>query len=167
MGRPHAFPLGPAGEFTMQRRGQQTLNAAHSNGALDADMIKRAEEAVSGLSDEYREWARGDIAHLREWLSKIETKTEEAAPCFVKMRAIAHDMRGQGSTFGYPLMTRIAKSLSQIIKEVGESANDLSIVGAHIDAMAAVIENDVTDARSAQAHDIIRSLESATGQTIN
>ena len=141
--------------------------AASSGGALDADMIKRAEDAISSLSDEYRDWARGDIAHLREWLSKIESEAEEPDSCLVKMRAIAHDMRGQGSTFGYPLMTRIAKSLSLVIKEIGHSASDLAVLGAHIDAMAAVIEHDVTDARSAQAHDIIRSLESSTGQTIN
>lgn len=150
-----------------QRRPQNAATTAGAmSSAIDADMIRRAEDAVSQLSEEYREWARGDIVSLRDWLKKA-TDAESRENSYVKIRAIAHDMRGQGSTFGYPLMTRIARSLSVLIKSVDIEEDARALIAAHIDAMAAVIENNVSDQRTAQALDITRGLESATGRTLD
>jgi hypothetical protein len=53
-------------------------------------------------------------------------------------------MRGQGGTFGYPIITTVAKSLHEAISEgAGRTDNHIEIIKAHIDTMHVVIEERV------------------------
>lgn len=66
--------------------------------------------------------------------------------CFEEINHIAHDMKGQGGTFGYPLITSFADSLYGFtIKRPGEiSDNQIELVKSHLDAMRAVIKGRVS-----------------------
>lgn len=148
----------------MQRRRSQNTAAAPSrnNSVINADTFKRAEEAVSKLSEQYRDWALSDIETLRgcvENLSGDETRDDAVA----KIRSIAHDMRGQGSTFGYPLITQIAQSISGTLK-ISLTPDDLI---AHIDAVEAIIENEATGDGGDKGRDILQSLEDKIGRRVD
>lgn len=148
----------------MQRRRSQNTAAAPSrnNSVINADTFKRAEEAVSKLSEQYRDWALSDIETLRgcvENLSGDETRDDAVA----KIRSIAHDMRGQGSTFGYPLITQIAQSISGALK-MSLAPDDLI---AHIDAVESIIENEATGDGGDKGRDILQSLEDKIGRRVD
>ena len=141
--------------------------AAPSLANINADTIRRAEEAVGKLADQYRGWVRGDIEKLRACLAAAEAGGDARDDAYKQIRAIAHDMRGQGTTFGYPLVTRIAKSISQTLKDLpGDGDADAALI-AHVDAVETIIEQDVADAAGAAAGEIVATLETAIGRALD
>lgn len=133
---------------------------------INADMIERAEKAVAKLSAEYTQWATEDIAKLREILQAIRQNPASRDTRFQEIYATVHDMRGQGATFGFPLITRIAASLSTYLKQPDAGDTALGTIQVHIDTLAAVIEGQVTDDLSLAAAKIIDTLKSATGKPL-
>ena len=75
------------------------------------DMIAQAEAAVAALRDSYREQLVADVAALQEVWSRLDAG---AAPAQVlkDVHAIAHNVKGQGGSFGYDLVTAIGASIS-------------------------------------------------------
>lgn len=134
---------------------------------INADTIRRAEEAVGKLADQYRGWVRGDIEKLRECLDAAKAAGSARDDAYKQVRAIAHDMRGQGTTFGYPLVTRVAKSISQTLKALPAGGDADAILLAHIDAVEAIVEHDPADAAGAQGSEIIATLEAAIGRKLD
>jgi len=141
--------------------------AAPSLANINADTIRRAEEAVGKLADQYRGWVRGDIDKLRECMEAAKYGGEARNGAYKQIRQIAHDMRGQGTTFGYPLITRIAQSISQVIKQGAPDAESDAVLSDHIDAVARVIGQDAADAGSDAAKEIISSLEALIGRPLD
>jgi len=129
---------------------------------INSDMIKRAEKAVEELASQYSGWAADDIVKLRGLLSEAENDAATRDERLHDIYRIAHDMRGQGSTFGFPLVTRIAGLLCTYLKMPDEGDVAIDTVRAHIDALEKVIEHKATDEASAAAVEILSTLKSAT-----
>jgi chemotaxis protein histidine kinase CheA len=103
------------------------------------DPVGRAEQALAGLSGEFRKWMsvecdRLAAAHaviLKQGFNKL-TREE--------LFRAAHDIKGHAATFGYPTAAAAAESLCRII----EHAPDLEKVPAdliahHINAIQAIV----------------------------
>ena len=59
---------------------------------------------------------------------------------FKEINVIAHDMKGQGGTFGYPLITTFGDSLFDFTgPNAGVTDSHVAVVKAHVDAMRATI----------------------------
>ena len=132
---------------------------------INSDMIKRAEKAVEELSSQYSGWAAEDIVKLRGILAEAENDAACHHARLKDIRRIAHDMRGQGSTFGFPLVTRIAGLLSNYLKMPDEGDTAINMARAHIDALDRVIKGKVTDEASAAAIKILDTLKSETDKS--
>jgi len=133
---------------------------------INSDMIKRAEKAVEELASQYSGWAADDIIKLRDILAEAENDASTHDARLHDILRIAHDMRGQGSTFGFPLVTRIAGSLCTYLKTPDQGDIAINVVRAHIDALDKVIEHKVTDEVSATAVDILCTLTSTTDELL-
>ncbi|MCW5750986.1 MAG: Hpt domain-containing protein [Alphaproteobacteria bacterium] len=85
---------------------------------IPPDAARIAQQAVERLQDEFVEWARRDIARLAELAPELASAPSDAAVEETRQQAriIAHDLRGQGATFGYPLVTEIATCLGTIMR---------------------------------------------------
>lgn len=140
--------------------------SAPSLAHINADTIRRAEEAVSKLASQYRDWVRGDLTKLHDALSAAKAGGEARAKAYEEIRHIAHDLRGQGSTFGYPLITRIAQSASQALKESAGGADADAELAAHVEAIETVIEQDIAAPVSGPAAKVIETLQAAIGRTV-
>ena len=152
----------------MQRRTTQNTAAVPSqnNSVINADTFKRAEEAVSKLSEQYRDWALSDIETLRGCVASL-TDDAQRDEAVAKIRSIAHDMRGQGSTFGYPLITQVAQSISRTLKSSPDTDGLVSDLTAHIDAVEAIIEKEATGDGGDKGRDILQSLEEKIGRRVD
>ena len=70
----------------------------------------------------------------------------------------AHDLKGLGATYGFPLISRIAGSLCRLMEGgSGRERAPLFLIDAHIDAVRAVIRDDIRDAE----HPVGRALADA------
>ncbi len=107
------------------------------------DPVARAEQALAGLSGEFKNWMRIEAARLATAYATIvqDGFSERASD---ELFRAAHDIKGDAATFGYPSAAATADSLCRII----EHAPDLEKVPAelishHIKAIQAIV-NDHT-----------------------
>jgi hypothetical protein len=103
------------------------------------DPVARAEKALAGLSGEFQKWMsiecdRLAAAHAVVLKQGFNTRNRE------ELFRAAHDIKGDGATFGYPTAAAAAESLCRIL----EHAPDLDKVPAnlithHINAIQAIV----------------------------
>jgi hypothetical protein len=69
---------------------------------------------------------------------------DKRAESLDRIYGIAHDLKGQGSSFGYQLITGVAGLLCQFLK--GQRVNDaqgLRVAAAHVEALGIVMEHKI------------------------
>jgi Hpt domain len=83
-----------------------------------AAMADAAGAALAGMGEEFAAGAEGDAKTLGEFLEKAAQSADDEGFLQNMARAfgIAHDLKGQGSTFGYNLVTEIAGHLCQLTR---------------------------------------------------
>jgi hypothetical protein len=116
-------------------------------GAIDPAAIAKAEAALKSLSGNFAEWLAEEVSKLDAARQRIRADglTPEAAE---NLYLRAHDLKGLGATYEYPLVTRIAGSLCKLIDDPAKRAEaPLFLVDAHIDAIKAAVKGGIqTDA---------------------
>ena len=112
-------------------------------GALDSEAIAKAEAALADLSDQFESWLMEEIKRLEDVQATIKAEgltTENAEALFYR----AHDLKGLGTTYGYPLITRIAGSLCKMMDDDEKRAGaPRKLVDAHLDAVRAVVRDQI------------------------
>ncbi|MDF1748966.1 MAG: Hpt domain-containing protein [Alphaproteobacteria bacterium] len=114
------------------------------SGGPSPEMLAKAQAAISKMSDDYPGWAIQDVETLEKLIQDATPGVGNGREKMHDAFKLAHDMRGQGGSFGFPLMTRIANSFCRFVeglKEVDEGA--LGICMAHVNAMRAILQNNV------------------------
>lgn len=108
----------------------------------DDDPIARAEQALAGLSGEFRNWMETETKRLLSAYAAVtkEGFTDETRD---ELFRAAHDIKGDAVTFGYPQAGAAAESLCRII----EHAPDLrsvppELVEHHVNAIQAIVHEN-------------------------
>ena len=132
-------------------------------GAVAPEVLEKALAEMKKAEDEYPEWVRKTLVELVDELNGAKGKPEiERTKHFKRVGAIAHELKGQGGTFGYPLVSAIAKSLNEFTqRDMLVTDNHLEILKAHIDTMRAVVNGHVAGDGGAIGRELIQSLERA------
>ena len=103
------------------------------------DPVGRAEQALAGLSGEFKDWMGVEVARLAAAHAAIlkEGFSEEWGE---ELFRAAHDIKGDAATFGYPAAAAVSESLCRII----EHAPDLNavpgeLIAHHVNAILAIV----------------------------
>ena len=108
----------------------------------------------------YLEGARKDVGELDAMAAQLRAAPGAWADLGPALHHLAHNVKGQGTAFGYPLMTRIGDSLMRLIKSTGDSAApDLQVLGAHVSALQTVLRHDIRGAGGASGEALASRLE--------
>ncbi len=112
-------------------------------GGIDANAIAKAEEALKAMSSQLGQWLQDEIVKLEQAQTAIREKgytTETAEALYFR----AHDLKGLGTTYQYPLVTRLAGSLCKMMDDpVKRLAAPPLLLDAHIDAIRAVVRDEI------------------------
>ena len=112
-------------------------------GGIDADAIAKAEAALKAMSAQFGQWLKDEIVKLDQAQADIRAKgytPETAEALYVR----AHDLKGLGSTYQYPLVTRLAGSLCRLMDDTDRRMQaPAAILDAHIDAIRAVVRDQI------------------------
>lgn len=132
-----------------------------SKDGFDTEALARAEEALASLAGDFSQWMHDESTKLetaREVFHKDPTDEDNAQTLY---RA-AHDIRGQGRTFGYPLAGQLADGLCDLLDGAERmDTKTIELVDAHIDAIRAVVRDGVCDEKDTTARVLIGELRSA------
>lgn len=112
--------------------------------AFDPDLLKAAEDKIQDMASDYADWVTQSIEELVQAHHRALEDLEDAGPHMVTIADIAHELRGQGGIFGYPLMTQFGKSLFEITNgNPTVTAPLLDLINAHIDLIKVVVKQKV------------------------
>ncbi|WP_374764553.1 Hpt domain-containing protein [Yunchengibacter salinarum] len=124
---------------------EKTAGLSPGRGSIDPEALEKAQETLDKLAEDYPDWVNNLITKLHEKHSRCVDTPENRKEFFEEIAHIAHDMKGQGGTFGYPLITAFAESLYGFTNGRREPDDDeVELVKSHVDAMRAVIKNRVS-----------------------
>ena len=103
----------------------------------ELDPIQRAEHALSLLSAEFGQWMRVEAEALEDAREIAAGRRDRAS--LAELFRIAHDMRGQAATFGYPFAGEIADGLCALFERLGDKAPPQSLIDRHVEAIRAIV----------------------------
>jgi len=129
---------------------------------LDADAVARAEAALKSLSGQFSEWMQDELNKLDA--ARAEVKAQGMTPQTSEVLYMrAHDLKGLGATYEFPLVTRIAASLCKLIDNPDTRVNaPLFLVDAHIDAIKAAVRDSIKTDEHPVGKILAEELESKT-----
>ncbi len=111
-------------------------------GAVDMATLERAEAAIAGMTDNYLDWVQDDLKKLDEAFQKLKAATGDRKAEADAVFQVAHDIKGQGGSFGFDLMTIVGNELCRLLERVEKIGNsEVEAVRVHVEAMKLVIQN--------------------------
>ncbi|WP_296596256.1 Hpt domain-containing protein [Phenylobacterium sp.] len=129
-------------------------------GAIDPAAIAKAEAALKSLSGNFTQWLNDEITKLEG--ARQTVRTEGATPENMESLYLrAHDLKGLGTTYGFPLITRIAALLCRLIDDKAKRLKaPVALIDAHIDAIKAAARDDIKTEEHPVGKILVQELES-------
>ena len=147
-----------AGEL-IERPNELKDKAGRPPTAEELRVLEKAEQAMEKLGDKYVEAAGHDAANLLKALEKL--KGDPGNPQLLdEIFQIAHDMKGQGGSFGYPLVSTIGYRLCRFIERVQNPGQlELAAITLHVEAMNLVVRSHIKGDGGEQGAALIKGLD--------
>lgn len=110
-------------------------------GAVDEAALKRAEDVIADMTDSYLETVRKDLDRIQKAFADLAAGKGKQRATLESIFEVAHDIKGQGGSFDYNLMTVIGNQLCLFIDGLDEEAEeqDIEVIKLHVDALQVVI----------------------------
>jgi hypothetical protein len=133
-------------------------------GRLDMSAVAKAEAALKSLSGNFLEWLGEEVAKLEA--ARAVTKAQGLEGQNGEALYIcAHDLKGLGATYEFPLITRVAGSLCRLLEEPGARQSAPSaLIDAHIDAIRASLRDNIRTDDDRTVRALVGSLEESVSR---
>lgn len=108
---------------------------------------EKAMAVLDELAQQYPQWVQNDIQKLYDIYQHIQHTpvSDRTNIIWEQFYPIAHDIKGQGATFGFPLMTDLGTHVCQVIKTSSEFTDEcLTIIKRDMDDMSLVLEQKLS-----------------------
>lgn len=127
-------------------------------GGVDPATLKRAEAAIETLKSEFSGWMLGEVRALTDARARYARSPDAPARAAV-MRA-AHDLKGNAPTFHFPLIARVAASLSRLAGELPDAAVlPAALLDAHVQAVLVIHKQNIHNGQDKTAQTLCAELE--------
>jgi len=128
-------------------------------GALNPGAVAKAEAALKSLSGQFSQWLQDELSKLEAARAAIRAEGLNAETGS-RLYTHAHDLKGLGTTYEFPIVTRMAGSLCKLIEDPAKRMSaPMSLVDAHIDAIRASVRDGIKDASHPMGKVICEELE--------
>lgn len=107
------------------------------------DPVARAEQALKSLASQFGQWLRDEIGKLEMARAAIDTKglNEQTG---AQLYLHAHDLKGLGATYEFPIITRLAGTLCKVLEDPARRLHaPMALVDAHIEAIRTAVRDDI------------------------
>lgn len=121
--------------------------------------LARARAALAGVGDQFAAWMSVDVRKLaaaRERIRAEGLNPETVGALYMRV----HDLKGLGGACEFPVVTRIAGSLCDLIDdERHDVESQMGLVDDHIDAIRILVEAGVRTEDQALAQRLLEDLD--------
>ena len=127
-------------------------------GTFAMDVVTRAEAALAELKSEFGGWMSAECERADQARLAIRAEGLNSTNMH-RLYHSAHDIKGTAETLGFPLATRIAVSLCRLLRHAPElSTIPVSMIDHHVDAIRAIVREQLQGGENAQAMEIAERL---------
>ena len=141
-----------------------TLRLKVGGGRLDMAAVARAEAALKSLSGNFAEWLGDEIGKLEAARARTKQNGMDGADGEA-FYIHAHDLKGLGGTYDFPLITRLAGSLCRLIEEPANRAvAPAALIDAHIAAIRASLRDNVRNDEDPTVKALAAGLEASVAR---
>lgn len=128
-------------------------------GAIDPSAIAKAEAALKSLSGNFSQWLNDEVVKLDAARQRVHDEGVNAET-METLYLRAHDLKGLGTTYEFPLITRIGASLCRLIDDKDKRLTaSMALVDAHIDGIKAAVRDDIKTDEHPVGRVLIEELE--------
>lgn len=138
------------------------LRAAIGRAVADDDPVARAEAALAQLSSQFSDWMHDECQQLDRARNRAR-EAGMAVPERQELFRVAHDIKGQAVTLGFPLVAEIAGGLCRLIEETRDPRRiPLELVDQHVDAVRAIMREHAHPHADVVAETLTQGLRAVT-----
>ncbi len=128
---------------------------------FNEDALARAEKTLEAMSGSFEKWLDADVAKLQA--ARVEGMQQGWTDAALEaVWRAAHDLKGMGDTYGYPLVTQLAASLCRLL-ETSEgkrtARGNPELVAAHVDGLRAAVRDKIASDANPTGRALIQALE--------
>src|ERR1700760_568172 len=121
------------------------LKAGSRFGGIDPAALANAEAGLKGLSSNFDQWMKDELTKLDAARDRIKAEGYNAETG-ENLYFRAHDLKGLGATYGFPIVTSIAGLLCRLIDDPATRLRaPLFLLDAHINAIKAAVRGDIRE----------------------
>lgn len=138
-----------------------------STGGKDPDKaFKDAEEIVKRMASQYVEKLGEDIRDMKVLAREYKASHSDAA--LDDIFKLVHNMRGQGATFGFPLITEIGRSFCRYVRELPpQRAVKPALVDQHLKALQVVYDQSIKGGGDSVSREVVQALASVVDKELS
>jgi hypothetical protein len=138
---------------------------ASGGGGIPLELLEEAEASLGRAALDFGNWALDYLNKLAKLCQEALDDPMRASKSFREINLLAHELRGQGGTFGYPLISVFGKMLYDVtVGKCRDDAAAVEVVKAHVDAMRAVLREKIAGDGGEVGRQLTKSLELAVGR---
>ena len=137
-------------------------------GCVDQAALARAEKVILEMAGSFVDMVQEDVASLHEELGALKANNGDAA-ILDKIYRITHDIKGQGGSFKYDLITTISRQLCNFIEGLKGNVKpaDIEVIALHVDALQVVINQDLKGDGGEVGNSLLAGLEKVIAKRTN
>ena len=134
-----------------------------------ATSLARAEKAVANLAQDYATWALADVAKARAALAAANDDPAGRGQHVEALFRVGHDLKGQGTSFGFPLVTKIGHSLCALTRDraLSYESRHLDLVKSHLDALDLILTKGIKGEGGKVGAELVAKLEQRVSELLD
>lgn len=134
---------------------------------VDPHAIAAAEAALASLSNNFEDWIKAEVNKL-ETAYKATWKDGMGSSAGKELYNTAHDLKGLGTTYGYPIVTQMADTLCAITitQELRDKAPEF-LLNAHVQAIHAAVKTGIKDTSHPAGNELVKELRNKVTTFLN
>jgi len=128
---------------------------------VDTAMLEKAEALIANLQGDFVVWVQDDLKKLQQYFDSAAALTPaERGHAMQEVFGVLHDMKGQGGSFGYPVITQIANTLCRFMESQTEfGPQEMEAVLVHINALRLVVAERLSGDGGTKGQKLLKGLE--------
>ena len=148
------------GNYEMHHPPEKLTGKVSKDGALTlAEIEKRVAKNMENLTAQFLEGLSESIISVKEALTVLGSP--EATPSDQEeIFRHAHDMKGMGGSFGYPIVGAIGDGLSKLTDKTNDlAALNLPLINAHMDVLDWIVDQKIKSEDDPRAAPLLAALD--------
>lgn len=127
---------------------------------FDEAAIAEAQRELEEWSEDFVDWTKTHIEKLDQAIAKCSNAgMRERRDVLNDINQHAHELRGLGGTFGFPLVTEVSMTLFELtLGKVKPTDECIAFVKTHIDTLRAIIRENVRGEGGPVGQELVREL---------